>query len=221
MPITSLQFRMSEINPQSYVTHLPEFRVVVCRLGCLSAIPPKDPMRHYKLNHTVRKDHPVGMDVRHKITEYMATLDLCEPGEVVTPHALVEELKVIPRGFICNSSGCGKCTTSKDSMVTHYYKAHRDQIHKGIQKNWEETSLQTFFQGQHRKYYKLNSILILDILRSDCSLIRKTQLQWMNGLEESWKKQRNGSPRPKKICTRFMMTVFFRNCLPGCEEWGG
>lgn len=146
---------------KSYITHLLTLRVVVCRF-CEICIPPKDPLRHYEDNHTAKKDYPVPSEVRRKIVDYMATLNLCQPQEVVSPHNLVPELKVIEEGFKCNFTGCEACATSEHSMRTHYYK-HQKHIPKDF-KNWEPTALQTFFEGYHRKYIKLFiSALMVDI----------------------------------------------------------
>lgn len=140
---------MSYRDVKPYVTHLSALRVVVCRF-CEAAIPPKDPLRHYAQNHTAKKDHPVSMEVRHQIENYMATLDLCQPLEVISPNNRVPELKVIEEGFKCNFPGCDGCATSEHSMRTHYY-IHQKHIPKGF-KNWESTSLQTFFDGHNKKY---------------------------------------------------------------------
>jgi len=90
------------------------------------------------------------MNVRHKIADYMATLDLCEPNTVIAPQKLVPQLKVIKNGFVCNFDGCRDCATTEPSMITHYY-THQEHIPKDF-KNWESTSLQTFFDGRNRKY---------------------------------------------------------------------
>jgi len=107
-------------------------------------------MRHYEDHHTAKKEHPVPTNIRHKIMEYMTTLDLCEPREVVCPSALVPELKIITeKGYVCRFVGCGKCATTEDSMVTHYYE-HQSCIPKDF-KDWEEASIQTFFDGKYKK----------------------------------------------------------------------
>ena len=142
---------MSVPEIKSYIVHLPTFQVIVCHF-CEVCIPPKDPLRHYEDHHTAKKDHPVPMEVRHKIADYMATLNLCQPKEVVSLHSLVPELKVIKEGFICKFPQCGTCCTSEPSMRKHYY-VHQKSMPKTY-KNWESTSLQTFFEGSHRKYDK-------------------------------------------------------------------
>jgi len=143
---------MSHQEVKNYITYLPEFQVVVCHL-CEIGIPPKNPLRHYEQNHTSKKDHPVAMEIRRKVAEYMATLDLLEPAKVISPRQLIPQLKVIKNGFICNFPGCGQCSTSESGMVTHYY-THQKHIPKGF-KDWELTSLQTFFEGQNKKYVNL------------------------------------------------------------------
>ena len=139
---------MSFQDLNSYVTHLPEFKVILCRF-CEGCIPPNDPLRHYELNHTAKKEHPVPMEIRHKVRDYMATLDLCDPSKVISPNRLIPELKIIEKGFVCNFPGCGACRTSEHGMRTHYY-THQKSIPKDF-KDWEETSLQTFFDGHHKK----------------------------------------------------------------------
>jgi orsellinic acid/F9775 biosynthesis protein OrsD len=152
---------MSYQDIKSYVTHLPIFQVMVCRF-CEVCIPPKDPFRHYKDNHTVKKNHYVPMAIRCKVAEYMTTLDLCHPQEVRTPDDRVSELKIIKKGFKCNFPGCNVCGVSEPGMRTHYY-THQKHIPIKF-KNWEPTALQTFFDGQHRKYIKLFiSALMVDI----------------------------------------------------------
>ncbi len=142
---------MSYQDIKPYITHLPTFRVVTCRF-CEVCIPPKDPLRHYKDNHAAKKEHYVPMETRLKIAELMLTLDLCQPQEVSTPGVRVSGLKIIKEGFKCNFVGCDACATSEPSMRTHYY-SHQKSVPKGY-KNWESTSLQTFFEGHHRKYDK-------------------------------------------------------------------
>lgn len=143
---------MSVQNVKSYISHLPTFRVVVCRF-CEVCIPSKDPLRHYEDNHTAKKDHFVPMQVRREIAEYMTTLNLCQPQEVIPPYALVPELRVFRKGFVCKFPECGTCATSEQSMRKHYY-VHQKSVPKTY-KNWEPTALQTFFDGQHKKYMKI------------------------------------------------------------------
>jgi Orsellinic acid/F9775 biosynthesis cluster protein D len=142
---------MSHQEVKNYITYLPEFQVVVCRF-CEIGIPPKNPLRHYEQNHTSKKDHPVAMEIRRKVAEYMTTLDLLEPDKVISPRQSVPHLKTIEHGFICNFPGCDQCSTSESSMLTHYY-THQKHIPKGF-KDWKSTSIQTFFEGHHRKYGK-------------------------------------------------------------------
>lgn len=150
------------MSVQQYVTHLPVFRVVACHF-CEACIPPKDPFRHYEDNHTAKKEHPVPMEVRRKIADYMATLNLCQPHEAIPPNTLIPELKVFKEGFICKFPNCGACSTSESSMRKHYY-IHQKSVPKSY-KNWESTSLQTFFDGQHKKYIQSISKLIIDTLQ--------------------------------------------------------
>ena len=89
------------------------------------------------------------MEIRRKVRDYMATVDLCDPSKVISPNRLVPGLKIIEKGFVCNFANCRACGTSDTSMRTHYY-AHREHIPKDF-KDWEETSVQTFFDGHHRK----------------------------------------------------------------------
>jgi hypothetical protein len=67
---------------ENYVTHLPEFQVVICQFSTIS-IPPKDPLRHYERHHTSTKEYPIDITVRRKIAEYMGTLVLLEPDKVI------------------------------------------------------------------------------------------------------------------------------------------
>jgi hypothetical protein len=110
----------------------------------------------------MKKEHTVSSIIRHKIAEYMATLNLRQPQEVIPPKKRIPELKVIEKGFKCNFPGCEVCATSESSMRTHYY-THRKHIPKDF-KDWESTALQTFFDGQHRKHIKsFISALMVDI----------------------------------------------------------
>jgi len=90
------------------------------------------------------------MEVRRKVAEYMTTLDLLEPDKVISSHEPIPHLKIIEHGFICNFPGCGQCSTSDSGMLTHYY-IHKKHISKEF-KDWELTSIQTFFDDHHRKY---------------------------------------------------------------------
>ena len=121
---------------------------MLCRF-CESCIPPSEPLRHYELNHTATKERPVPTGIRHKVRDYMATLDLCDPDKVVSPNRLVPELKIIREGLVCNFAGCGACRTSGHGMRMHYY-THQKPIPKDFE-DWEETSLQTFFDGRYKK----------------------------------------------------------------------
>jgi hypothetical protein len=135
-------------NVRPYVTHIPTLRVVICRF-CEICIPPKDPLRHYKDNHTAKKLNYVPMETRLQVEAFMRTLNLCEPHDVITPHDRVPGLKILEEGFKCNFAGCDTCGTSEHSLRTHYY-SHQKHIPKDF-KNWESTALQTFFDGHHRK----------------------------------------------------------------------
>jgi hypothetical protein len=140
--------KMSSQDISSYVTHLPAFKVVICRF-CKDCIPPNAPLRHYESNHTATKAHYVPTEIRHKIKDYMATLDLCDPGKIISPNRLIPELQIVEKGFVCNFPDCGACRTSEPGMRTHYY-SHQKSIPKDFE-NWKETSLQTFFNGQNKK----------------------------------------------------------------------
>jgi len=142
---------MSHQDVKAYVTHLSAFRVVICRF-CEIGIPPKDPFEHYKRHHTAKKDQYVSMETRHKIANYMTTLDLCQPKEVNLPDKRIPELKIIKERLKCRFPECDGCTVSEESMRKHYY-VHQTSVPKFF-KNWESTSLQTFFDEQHKKYDK-------------------------------------------------------------------
>jgi hypothetical protein len=146
--LLSLHTTMSMEQLDSYVTYLTEFKVIVCRF-CQCGIPPNDPLRHYELNHTAKKGVYISVDIRHQVRDYMSMLDLCEPHKVMIPNRLISELKIISRGFICKFSGCNVCGTSESSMRTHYY-THQKHNPKDF-RGWEESRLQTFFEGCHRK----------------------------------------------------------------------
>jgi len=148
-PVTTFpSIKMSSQDISSYITHLPAFKVVVCCF-CEGCIPPNAALRHYESNHTATKAHYVPTEIRHKIKDYMETLDLCDPDKVVSPDRLIPQLKIIREGLVCNFPGCGVCRTSGHGMRMHYY-THRKAIPKNF-KDWEETSLQTFFEGYHQK----------------------------------------------------------------------
>lgn len=150
---------MSIEGIEPYITHLPIFKVVTCNF-CEISVSPNDPLRHYEDHHTANKEHPVPMTIRHQIADYMATLELCQPKTVVSPHTFVPELKV-HQGFVCNFPDCGACASSEPSMRQHYRK-HQKSIPKNF-KNWEPTSFQTFFDGSNKKYTKTFQMLMIDI----------------------------------------------------------
>jgi hypothetical protein len=143
---------MSYHDVKPYVTYLSIFQVAVCRF-CEVCLSPKDPLEHYKRHHTAKSDHPVPTKVRNRIADYMTTLNLRPPQEVIAPRGLIPELKIIKEGFKCNFPGCGSCATSEHSMRTHYY-IHQKHIPKNF-KDWESTAIQTFFDGHHKKYDRL------------------------------------------------------------------
>jgi Orsellinic acid/F9775 biosynthesis cluster protein D len=112
---------MSFQDINSYITHLPEFKVIICHF-CESCIPPSEPLRHYELNHTATKEHAVPTAIRHKVRDYMATLDLCDPDKVVSPNRPVPNLyifvylilnKMINRGIQVDQS-CGSVGISSN-----------------------------------------------------------------------------------------------------------
>ena len=72
---------MSVQDIKSYIIHLPTFRVIIYHLY-ENYIPPKDPLRHYEDHHTAKKDYPISMKIRRKISDYMTTLNLCQSQEV-------------------------------------------------------------------------------------------------------------------------------------------
>jgi len=121
---------MSFQEIKQYITYLPEIQVVVCRL-CEICIPLKNLLRHYTQNHTSKKDHLVPMEVRRKVAEYMTTLDLCEPHNIISSRGSIPQLKVIKNGWVCNFPGCDQCSTSESGMLTHYY-THQNHIPKGF-----------------------------------------------------------------------------------------
>ena len=100
----------------------------MCRF-CEIDISPKDPLRHYENNHTAKKDHFVSMKVRYKIADYMTTLNLCQPHEVIPSDHRVPELKVINEEFICSFPECEACAASEHNMRTHYY-SHQKHVPK-------------------------------------------------------------------------------------------
>jgi hypothetical protein len=89
------------------------------------------------------------MKIRHDIAAYMKTLDLGDPKDMIPPETGIRQIKIIEEGWVCNFPGCHKCATSEPSIRTHYYK-HRDHVPKDF-KDWEETPIQTVFEGYHRK----------------------------------------------------------------------
>ena len=150
---------MTHQDLEPYIIHLPAFRVVVCR-PCKTCVPPKDPISHYKSNHTAKKVHPISTEIRHKIADYMATLDLCEVQEVTPPNIMIPELKVIMEGYVCKFPGCNVCDTTPGSMRQHYYM-HKEHIPNDFI-DWEPTALQTFFDGRNKKYD--NPCFILELM---------------------------------------------------------
>ena len=127
---------MSSQDLRPYITYLSTLKVIVCRF-CEGCIPPDTPLRYYKSNYTTKKPHPIPVEIRHRIKEYITTLDLYNPSEVLQLNSLVPELKVIEKGYICNFIRCGACRTSELSMRTHYY-FYRKYIPKGFA-DWKET----------------------------------------------------------------------------------
>jgi Orsellinic acid/F9775 biosynthesis cluster protein D len=139
---------MSGQDITRYITHITTLRIILCRFY-ETTIPPNDPLRHYELYHTRAKEHPVSMEDRHKVAEYMATLDLCAPDQVKTPSERIPGLKIIEKGWKCNFSECKACSTSELGIRKHYY-SHRESIPINF-KDWEQTAIQTIFEGKHRK----------------------------------------------------------------------
>ena len=148
--ISFINISLQEVK--NYIVYLPEFQVIICHL-CEICIPSKDSLWHYERNHISKKDHPVAMEVRRKIAEYMTIFDLCESHKIISSRESIPQLKVIKNGLICNFPGCDQCSTSESDMLTHYY-THQKHIPKGF-KDWELTSLQTFFEDQNKKYINL------------------------------------------------------------------
>jgi hypothetical protein len=151
MPIstTYIFHTMTPTSLTKLIEYLPTFKVIVCRF-CQVCIPPNAPLRHYRDNHRTNQEHPINTLVRDQIIEYMTTIDLCRPDQVISPQQSIPQLKQPKKGFICKWAGCEVCRTSESGMRTHYY-AHIQHIPKEF-KNWDITWVQTFFEGHYRRY---------------------------------------------------------------------
>ena len=136
------------MNPlNEYVIHFTDRRVVVCRF-CHTGIPPKDPQSHYNCHHTESKKFPLPFETRQRIVEYISTLDLLPPKYVQIPSTYISALQVQP-GWRCRHEGCNHCTTTEDSMRTHY-RYHQKSVAQNFQ-NWEACEVQTWFEGNYKK----------------------------------------------------------------------
>jgi hypothetical protein len=126
--------------------YLPAYRVLICK-ECRYAIQPSGISRHLKeLHHIYRSD-------RQELMEYVQSLDLADPGDVVLPEPHEAPVPFLPTesGLVCGVDGCGHLCITFKRMKNHWATVHRGVTADGAQ--WRPVRLQTFFRGNQLRYF--------------------------------------------------------------------
>ena len=123
---STLGLRMDMVDVNSFVTYVEEFKVLICRT-CRHGLAAKGVSRHFQWR---RKLIPI--EVRKRIVEFAARLDLKEAEEVKVPTGevpAIEGLNVV-KGFECEE--CHVLYGRVRSMEDHCRTRHGWQKSKGI-----------------------------------------------------------------------------------------
>jgi hypothetical protein len=134
--------------PSQLLHYLPSHRVLICK-ECRYAIQPAAISRHLKtIHHIYRTD-------RQAIMEYVLTLDLADPGDVVPPEPHEAPVPFIPTesGLACNANGCSHLCITAKRMKSHWSTRHSDTDLDLDADQWRPVELQTFFRGNQLRYF--------------------------------------------------------------------
>ncbi|KAJ9616882.1 hypothetical protein H2200_000602 [Cladophialophora chaetospira] len=163
-------------------SYLPRYRVIVCNT-CRYAVPPKAVSRHLKEIHRILRS------ARQPFLDWVSTLALCEPEEVIVPNREefpVPELPVYT-GLRCRRRDCGHLCLTEKRMKSHWLSAHPKENCE-----WSSVPVQTFFRGNLLKYFSAPSRLSEGKVDEDGSLVWRF-------LDINWAWQKGASPPPDAL----------------------
>lgn len=128
----------------SYVIYNPDYHVLICRIH-QHAIKPSFIERHFREEHS-----STDLETRQKIVSYAKALSLVEPNEIRIPQDTplwIRQIKVE------DGWKCSRCSFA--SMKYRTISEHGRNVHGWTQESenmWCASKVQTFFQGQYKKY---------------------------------------------------------------------
>ncbi|KAK9351547.1 hypothetical protein V1523DRAFT_398221 [Lipomyces doorenjongii] len=133
-------------QPTQLLHYLPSFQVVVCT-SCRYAIQPNAISRHLKEIHHIYRSR------RRPFIEYVSSLPLKEPQDVILPKAHEFPVPYLPveQGFMCESKGCPYLCVSVKRMKSHWVSEHGRKGQTEV--DWHSVPLQTFFRGNFLQYF--------------------------------------------------------------------
>ena len=119
------------------------------------------------LERHFREEHPdCLLSTRQQMVDEAAKLETVPPNQIIytsIPVTPVLYLKTLT-GYCCKEEQCGEIKGTISSITVHCRREHLWTTKKG--EGWTEVLVQTFFQGNHRRYYKGVVILIVVISKS-------------------------------------------------------
>src|SRR5277367_5813249 len=130
-----------------YLLHLPEHRVLICRLCKHALRPGNGTERHLRSVHKKTIDLPT----RKALVNYATELHLVEPNHVPCPNRGSHPVKglSVMDGWECDT--CGYTCASEVNMEKHCNSEHG--WIKADGRRWQEQSVQTFFKSDECKYF--------------------------------------------------------------------
>lgn len=137
-----------------------EYKVLIC-LQHQYAIPAGWLERHFREEHG---DCP--LTTRREIIQEAAKLVTVQPEQITyttTPVSPVVQLKTVT-GYRCIEEDCGEITGTLGTITRHCRRNHSWTSKKDL--GWTEVTVQTLFQGNHKRYYYILLVLIVVIFKS-------------------------------------------------------
>jgi hypothetical protein len=137
----------STLEPPELLKYMPVHRIVIC-VVCKYAIQPLAVARHLKDYHQIRRG------ARRPFMLYVASLDLLDPEDVVTPATPEDSIPFlsIVIGWACCIPTCRYVSISAKLMTTHWNTRHQETNQTD---RWRCAKLQTFFRGNRLKYFEV------------------------------------------------------------------
>jgi len=130
----------------SYIVYNSEHKVIICKeheyAWSLKSI-----VSHF------RDEHDITLQVRKEILNYASNIPIVEADQLLYLRdqvTIIPYLKVI-QGYPCEYESCNLILSTSHSIKKHCKLDHRWKAKDGIR--WTEIQVQTFFQGNSRRYY--------------------------------------------------------------------